>query len=487
MTSRRQFMALAGAGTLCSIAWAARGFIPPPRSVTVPLTLGTFELDLAGTIVTTQGYNGKVPGPVIRLTEGDVLRVPVTNGIDEPTLVHWHGISLVNPMDGTLLTQDVIAPGALFNYEFVVPEAGTHWYHSHYGAQADFGMYGPLIIDPRREDLSYDYEYTLVLDDWGDGVPKAPVIAVGTGAKGARFGGYGNFNRTGHNWTTPEPAVSFGGRAYPFILVNGKPPQDPAVFNVRRGDRVRLRIINAAADTAFRFALDGHPLIVTHADGMPVDPVTVDALRIGMAERYDVIVEARSPGIAQIGLLPEGKSGFGRALFRYVDAAASAVPPADARPAQLNGRLLTYDDLVGRFPAKVPPGSTPDKVFTMTLHPTSVEIHELEKSEPIVVSKGDIVRFNIRNESDNWHPMHLHGHHFHLGNAGRALKDTAVVPSRGGEITWDWKADNPGRWMLHCHNLYHHKDGMVRAILYDTELADYYNMPEGFQLSDLCI
>lgn len=486
MTSRRRFMALAGAGALTPIAWAVGASIPP-RSVTVPLTLGRVEVDLAGTIVTTQGYNGSVPGPEIRVTEGDMLRVPVTNGIAEPTLVHWHGISLVNPMDGTLLTQDVIAPGARFDYAFVVPEAGTHWYHSHYGQQADFGMYGPLIVEPRREDLAYDREYTLVLDDWGDGVPTAPVAAAGAGATGARFGGYGNFNRTARTWTTPEPTVSFGGRAYPFILVNGKPAQDPAVFDVRRGDRVRLRIINAAADTAFRFALDGHPLTVTHADGMPVAPVTVDTLRIGMAERYDVIVEARSPGIAQIGLLPEGKSGFGRALLRYVDAAASAPPPADARPAQLDGRLLTYDDLVSRFPAKVPPGSPPDKVFTMTLHPTSVEIHELAKTEPIVVRKGDIVRFTIRNESDNWHPMHLHGHHFHLGTAGRALKDTAVVPARGGEITWDWKADNPGQWMMHCHNLYHHKDGMVRAILYDTELADYYDMPEGFQLSDLCI
>ena len=471
-------MALAGAGALPPISWVVGQSLCPPR-VTIPLTPGSIEIDLAGTIVTTQGYNGSVPGPVIRVKEGDLLHVPVTNNLVEPTLVHWHGISLVNSMDGTLLTQNAIAPSSRFDYEFVVPEAGTHWYHSHYGHQADFGLYGPLIVEPLREEISYDREYTLVLDDWSDGVPHASDPTAGTGATNAQLGGYGSFNGISQEWTAPEPIISFGGRAYPFILVNGSPPQDPAVFDARKGDRIRFRIINSAADTAFRFAVSGHRLTVTHADGMPVELVEVDALRIGMAERYDVILEAQSPGIAQIGLLPEGKSGFGRALLRYVDALASTPPAADTRPMELHGRLLDYDDLVGRQPPKVPVGITPDKVFMMTLHPTSVEVRGLSESEPIVVSKGDIVRFHIRNESHNWHPMHLHGHHFHLGNAGRALKDTAIIPSLGGEITWDWKADNPGKWMMHCHNLYHHKDGMGRVILYDTETTDHYNVLEG--------
>lgn len=486
MTTRRQFMALSGAGAAAPIAWAVGVSITPPR-ITVPLELGEIEVDLAGTVVKTQGYNGLVPGPEIRLKEGEILHVPVTNGIDEPTLVHWHGISLTNPMDGTLLTQEVIEPGANFDYEFVVPEAGSHWYHSHYAKQADYGMYGALIVEPQREALSYDREYVLVLDDWGDGVPKDKANSAGAGATSARFGGYRGFSRNANRWKDAEALVTFGGKAYPFILVNGKPAEDPAVFDVRKGDRVRLRIINSAADTAFRFAVAGHELTVTHSDGMPVEPVRVDALRIGMAERYDVIIEANAPQIAQIGLKPEGKNGFGRALLRYVDAPASSPPSANAQPEELNKRLLDYTDIVGRFPAKVPAGSTPDKVFNMTLHSTSVEIAELEKNQPMVISRGDVVRFNIRNESSNWHPMHLHGHHFHLGNAGRALKDTAIVPSKGGELSWEWKADNPGKWLMHCHNLYHHKDGMVRAIIYDTELADYYDLPEGFDLSDLCI
>ena len=112
-------MALAGAGALPPISWVVGQSLCPPR-VTIPLTPGSIEIDLAGTIVTTQGYNGSVPGPVIRVKEGDLLHVPVTNNLVEPTLVHWHGISLVNSMDGTLLTQNAIAPSSRFDYEFVV-------------------------------------------------------------------------------------------------------------------------------------------------------------------------------------------------------------------------------------------------------------------------------------------------------------------------------------------------------------------------------
>jgi FtsP/CotA-like multicopper oxidase with cupredoxin domain len=483
MTTRRQFIKMAGAGALIPSAWSQGSMAAPatPGSVTTPLQTGEVVVDLAGTLIKTLGYNGQIPGPEIRITEGERLRVPVTNTISESTLVHWHGISLVNNMDGTKLVQDPIAPGDRFDYDFVVPEAGSHWYHSHYGMQADMGMYGALIVEPRHEPLSYDREYTLVLDDWSDGIETGqshgsdlaptPEEEQATAPTGRRAGGYGSFSGGLAAWEDFEDelanTVSFGGRAYPFMLVNAKPPADPAIFDVKRGERIRLRVINAAADTAFRFAVAGHKMTVTHTDGMPVQPVDTDTIRIGMSERYDVIITADNPGAAQIGFMPEGKNGFGRAILRYTDAATSSLPPADFQPPELEQQLLSYDDLTSIFPAKVARNSTPDRVYNMTLHHTNIDVEGLHPDDPIMVSKGEIIRFNIRNESDNWHPMHMHGHHFHLANAGRPLKDVAVVAPRGSEYTWEWHADNPGKWMIHCHNLYHMKDGMMRTIFYE--------------------
>lgn len=465
--SRRRF--LWGAGVLALGACAA----PLPRTPVTEVALGAGEvgLDLAGTLVTTWGYNGTVPGPEIRVRAGAVLRAPLRNTLPEPTTIHWHGISLVNSMDGTPgLTQPPVGPGTAFDYEFVVPEAGTHWYHAHSGHQLDRGMYGALIVEPRTEELAYDREYTVLLDDWRDGLDTSAdhgehggvVPGVGLG------GGYGpGVAPDADPDADPEPdRVSFGGRSYPLMLVNARPPADPAVFPVRRGDRVRLRVVNVAADTGFRFAIAGHPLTVTHSDGMPVRPVTVDTIRIGMGERYDVLVDAAAPGAWQVGAAPEGKAGFGRALLRYADAPGATAPPADARPAELDGRLLGYADLVGTGPPEVPATGIPDRTYAMTLRGTDIDVDGLAADAPLPVSAGEWVRFTVRNDSANWHPVHLHGHHFQLATAGRPLKDTAVVPARGGELTFDWRADNPGDWMVHCHNHYHMEDGMMRVLSY---------------------
>ena len=467
--TRRHFIKMAGAGLCLPYLWPLNAKACSAETVTLPLQPETTVVDLAGTLVNTWAYNGMVPGPEIRLKEGQTLRAPVHNALPEPTLVHWHGISLINEMDGTRLVQTPIESGGKFNYEFVVPEAGTHWYHSHFGTQADRGLYGPLIVEPHTETLSYDREYTLILDDWSDGLDTStPANSSRTRARPrVSLSDYRQQLQQDNQAQHPATRIAFGGKAYPLMLVNARPPADPAVFKVRRGDRVRLRIINAAADTGFRLAIAGHRMTVTHSDGMPVAPISVDTLRIGMAERYDVIVDANAPGIWQIGLLPEGKRGFSRALLRYMDAATTTVPPADMRPTELDGQLLHYNDLVSTAPAKVPRGSQPDRIYNMTLQHTSIHVDGLVKGEPLLVSSNEIVRFNIRNETANWHPMHLHGHHFHLANNGRALKDTENIPARGGESTWEWRADNPGKWMMHCHNLYHMKDGMMRVIFYE--------------------
>jgi FtsP/CotA-like multicopper oxidase with cupredoxin domain len=356
-------------------------------------------------------------------------------------------------MDGVPgITQDPVAPGSGFTYEFETPIAGSFMYHAHVGMQLDRGLYGPLIVEPRTEELSYDREYVLMLDDWRDGMD--PHAGHGTAVEGP----------------DPDPvdAVSFGGRGYPLLLINGRPPEDAPVLEARPGDRLRLRVMNIAADTGFRFAIAGHRLTVTHSDGMPVEPVMVDALRLGMGERYDVLVDASQAGGAwQVGVQPEGRAGWGRAVLRYTGSAASAAPAVAERPAELDGQLVGYEALLAREPLHLPTG-TPDRQYDLVLSGTQIDGQSYPDADPLPVAEGEWVRFTMRNTSSKWHPMHLHGHHFQVRTStGRGpVKDTVAVPSRGGEVTFDFLATNPGRWLFHCHNHHHMEDGMLRLVEY---------------------
>ncbi|MFD2092330.1 multicopper oxidase family protein [Blastococcus deserti] len=450
--TRRQFLGLtAAAGLTLVTGCTGREPAAGPRTAGgLRLTAAPMRLDLAGHAVPTWGY-GTVPGPEIRLRAGEVLRVQLRNELSEDTTVHWHGLAPPNAMDGVPgVTQDPVAPGAGFAYEFETPIPGSFMYHAHVGVQLDRGLYGPLIVEPRHEELSYDREYTLMLDDWRDGMD----AHAGHEPAGAD--------------PDPADAVSFGGRAYPLLLVNGRPPEDPPVLEARPGDRVRLRVMNIAADTGFRVAVAGHRLTVTHTDGMPVEPVTVDALRLGMGERYDVLLEAApSGGVWQIGVQPEGRPGWGRAVLRCTGSDASPAPAVAERPAELDGRLVAYEEVVAREPLSLPAGA-PDRTYDFVLSGTQIGGQSFPDADPLPVAEGEWVRVRMRNTSSKWHPMHLHGHHFQvLTPTGLGpVKDTVAVPARGGEVTFDFLATNPGRWLFHCHNHHHMEDGMVRLVEY---------------------
>lgn len=433
----------------------------------------TFEaaplnFELGGRQVSTWGYNGVVPGPEIRVTEGDTLRVNVQNRLPSDTTIHWHGLPVPNAMDGFApLTQDPIAPGEDFVYEFVVPTAGSYIYHSHVGIQQDRGLYGALIVEPKEEELGYDREYVLQLDDWLDGVSGTPEDTLqelqssgGGGMDGGMMGGRGGGMMRG---STID---------YPYYLINGRTVNDPETLNVRRGERVRLRILNPAGESIFRFAVAGHKLTVTHADGSPVEPVEVDALRIGMGERYDVLLEADNPGIWQVAASPEGKSGLSRVLLRYEESNQSSPPPADDTPDELGGRLLTYWDLRAKGLESL--SGSPDRTHRLTLsggmgtYAWTINGQRYPDADPLEVREGERVRFEMQNRSMMVHPMHLHGHFFQIetGTGHGPFKDTVMVEPRMGLMTLDFVADNPGEWFFHCHNLYHMESGMARVVSY---------------------
>jgi FtsP/CotA-like multicopper oxidase with cupredoxin domain len=486
--TRRDFLRLVGAGvgaltlSSCGGPFAGdQGSLPKvPRTAKTgsvrehTLEAAPLEFEVGGRTAQTWGYGGGVPGPEIRVTEGGTLRVKVLNRLPADTTIHWHGLPVPNAMDGVPhVTQPPIKSGEDFTYEFVVPTAGTYVYHSHVGLQLDRGLYGPLIVEPKKEELDYDREYVLLLDDWLDGVSGTPEDTLGElQASGGGMGGGMMGGGRGRGGPGPSGAVD-----YPLYLINGRTPNDPKTLNVRRGEKVRLRLINPAGDTTFRVAVGGHKLTVTHSDGQPVEPVAVDVVRMGPGERYDVMVEANNPGVWQVAAAPEGKNGLARAILRYVDSGQSSPPPVSSRPQELSGRLLSYGDLRTTGEETFPPDGLfggPDRTLDLTLsggmgnYVWTIDGQAYPDAEPIEVSKGEWVRFHLTNRSMMTHPMHLHGHFFQLqtGTARGPLKDTVLVEPHMGEATFDFVADNPGDWLFHCHIVYHMESGMARVLSY---------------------
>jgi FtsP/CotA-like multicopper oxidase with cupredoxin domain len=501
--TRRRFLASLAAGTLLTAACTRQPITPAapptptPRGVastvaTAPgspagpvraYTLETqeSELTLGASRVKTFTYGGQLPGPELRVREGDTLRVTFTNRLPEPTTIHWHGIPVPNAMDGVPdVTQPAIAPGASFTYEFAVPVAGTYFYHTHVGLQLDRGLYGPLIVECRQETLSYDREVTLVLDDWLDGIDGTPEEALrrlagaGHGAHGAMPMQPGMGTMPGMPGMSGMPGMTGGGEpaesepdlVYPLYLVNGRPPEAPFEFAGTRGEVLRLRLINAASATIFRVALVGHRLQVIQADGQPVAPLEGDVLRIGMGERYDVLVRLDNPGVWPLVAWVEGTSHAARAILRY-EGSTGRPSETIARPRELDGELLH----ALRFRAAVPgTAAAPDIERTVVLaggmgsYVWTIDGQAYPDAEPIRVDLGGRVRFRLHNMTTMPHPMHLHGHFFRVGDpTSGAVRDTVLVEPMQ-EVTIDWLADNPGRWAFHCHHLYHQETGMMRVI-----------------------
>ncbi|MFG2646611.1 multicopper oxidase family protein [Streptomyces sp. NPDC048436] len=473
----------------------------------VKLMAMTAELDLGGRTVKTWAYGDQLPGKEVRVTAGDTLALTLANHLPQATSLHWHGLALRNDMDGVPgLTQKAVKPGADFTYRFAVPHPGTYWFHPHSGTQQDRGLYAPLIVEDPKEPLKYDKEWVVVLDDWVDGVdgstPDAVLAQLSKGMSGHDMGGKGDegddtgggMDHGGHDMSSmslrtdasPEPGTKPSGPsrmmmgaksdllggdagdvAYPHYLINGRTPDSPSSFKARPGDRIRLRIINAGGDTAFRVALGGHEMTVTHTDGFPVEHAKTDALLLGMGERYDVLVTAKD-GAFPLTAAAEGKKAAALAVLRT---GGGAAPAPATRPKELKGRLLTADKLRAAESAALP-SRKPDRTIRIQLTGGMAKYDWAFDKKPYSpgrrhpVRAGERVRLVFANSTAMWHPVHLHGHTFALANvAGGPRKDTAVVLPNG-TLTVDFDADNPGLWMIHCHNVYHSEAGMMTVLGY---------------------
>ncbi|MGV7301734.1 multicopper oxidase family protein [Mycobacterium kansasii] len=470
----------ARSNTVSTAAIAAVEAIRPHtgRTVAASLTPRPTTVDLGGITARTLAYGDAIPGPALRGNVGDEFAVTVANQLTSPTSVHWHGIALRNDMDGAAPATPNIAPGREFTYRFSVPHPGTYWAHPHAGLDADYGLYLPVIIDDPGEPGRYDAEWIVVLDDWTDGIDKTPTqlyddlihrrrpsttSTPGMGdMPGLPMGGVGTSDLLGGD---------AGDISYPHYLVNGRIPTAPTTFNAKPGQRIRIRIINAGSDTAFRVALAGHAMTVTHTDGYPVVPTEVDALLIGMGERYDVIVTA-ADGHFPLVALAEGKNALARAL---VSTGAGSAPGPGFQPAELNKRVGTVETFSAAAEVDLGPAS-PDVNLPVVLdgdmatYDWTINGKPYSKTTPLHIRHGQRASLTFDNTTMMWHPMHLHGHTFQMirpdGTPGPRKDTLVVLPDQ--KLRAVLLADNPGSWVLHCHNTYHQEAGMMTILNYTT-------------------
>jgi CopA family copper-resistance protein len=332
-------------------AWAqpvSTGIIKPIPLVSgadIALTIERLRLIVDGRPTPAIGINGSAPAPLIRLKEGRTVRLSVTNNLDEDSSIHWHGVLVPFQMDGVPgVSFPGIRPQSSFAYEFPVRQAGTYWYHSHSGSQEQEGLYGPIVIDPAGPDpVAYDREHVVVLAD------HSPMHGDTIFRKLKQQGGYFNYQRqtisgllAGRDQTLkerlrwgrmrmdPSDMSDVTGSTYTYV-VNGYGPRDNWTALFTPGQRVRLRLINAASQTNFNVRIPGLPMTVVQADGQNVRPVETDELQIAVAETFDVIV---TPGDRAYTLVGEAidRSGLARATLAPRLGMSAPVPPLRPRP-----------------------------------------------------------------------------------------------------------------------------------------------------------
>ncbi|MGJ8627441.1 MAG: multicopper oxidase family protein [Sulfitobacter sp.] len=424
--NRRHFLATVSATAILPIpAFAAQD---APRLKAEAVTQQILPL---GDVPTPMlGFNGSMPGPELRLRRGERVSIDVENGLDEGTAVHWHGIRLENRMDGVpMLTQELIEPAQTKTYSFIPPDEGTYWYHSHYISyeQVARGMMGALIVEDETPP-DVDHDITVLMSDWQiqeDGSLSEEFSDMHSVA----HGGYmGNFARA-------------------FLS------QD----QVKTGDRVRFRLINAATNRIFPVVVSGVSGSVVALDGMALsDPRPLTEIILAPAQRADLIVDIFGPvGFDMV---------TGQGPYRLADLT-------------VNGTNIDRqaDPIVALAPPNVPTPAEPTQHLTLTMMGGAMggrhggdniwsfnNVSDLQADPFGSFKKGETVRITFANDTSFPHGIHLHGHHFYevddngvLGD----LRDTTLVNARESQDII-CVFDNSGRWLLHCHMLSHAVGGM---------------------------
>lgn len=461
------------------------------KSTEINLTAQTSYLEVEkGKYLPVWTFNRSVPGPQIEVTEGDIVNIHLQNELQVPISLHVHGVVLPNDMDGVPgMTQDAIAPGKSFTYTFQANHAGTYWYHSHQDSlnQIGKGLYGSFIVHKKQDTISSDH--TLVLDEWSDPNTKVSESEANTAAINSNMGMYNLYTVSGRSGHLIEPVV------------------------VHQGDRVRLRLIHAGNMTQ-TLAIGLPAYQVTATDGQDINqPQTLHngSLVIAPGERYDIEFTADQSGIQWIGMV--GDSIFAQSVRIPIVVESNQTTLTQSQihnqiaqqkeqmPASMNSNQQPLDLTSYGQPAasEFSLTSTFDREYTLGLDMDVIDgkmAYTINQAayphvNQIKVKTGDTVKLTLINESKNEdHPMHLHGHSFEvLSKNGKPLsgspiwKDTINVRP-GDTYVIAFRADNPGMWMVHCHELHHASMGMMADVIYEDYQSTYTADPTAGNISE---
>ena len=364
LTRRRfvQSVCSAGLATILPLpAWATSGraaALDRRTSNRFELNIGETQLTIDGRRATATGINGTVPGPLLRLREGERVSLYVSNALRDDTSIHWHGLLLPSNMDGVPgLSFPGIRPGSAYLYEFDVVQNGTYWYHSHSGLQEQTGVYGPLIIEPAGKDpVEYDVEFVVLLSDWTFEDPDRVYAnlkkmddyynrqrrTIADFFRDVRDKGGGATVAERRMWGNMRMAASdiadVTGTTYTYLM-NGRDPAANWTGVFEPGQKIRLRIINGSAMSFFNFRIPGLDMEVVQTDGQNVHPVTVAELQIGVAETYDVIVKPEAHRAFTLFAESMDRSGYARGTLTPEAGLTAVIPELRKRP------LLTMNDM----------------------------------------------------------------------------------------------------------------------------------------------
>ncbi|AEE54146.1 multicopper oxidase family protein [Haliscomenobacter hydrossis] len=414
-----------------------------PNEVVYNLEASKFNWDIApGKTIEAWGYNKQLPGPELRANVGDTLVVRLTNHLEEPTLIHWHGLRIPAAMDGTDVVQKPLAPGEVFEYRFVLPDAGTFWYHSHANetVQMERGMYGSLIVEDPTDPV-FDGDKVLMIDDM-------------------KLNSDNEFTRPG--WFVPRIVERHDGREGDTLLINGK---ENSVIDIAAGQTERWRIVNSSSARYFTLHLGGKEFKMIGTDGGLLEHArTLTEVLITPGERVDIAVGPFEEGeTILLESLRYSRSTFLRPKRQQF--ATVNVGEQKASIAYLPETLRVIEPLARQDAAitrKVRLSVGPSLADGMDFL-VNGDVHAHDK--PVKV--GELQIWEVSNTSLMDHPFHLHGFFFQLieENGKRpeymAWKDTVNLPPRSKlKIAW-MPDDRPGRWMYHCHIIEHHAAGMM--------------------------
>ncbi len=414
-------------------------------------------------------YNGQIPGPVLRVKQGETFSARFENGLDVDSSIHWHGIRVPNNMDGVpFITQDPVKPNDHFDYQFVAKDAGTFWYHPHLNSaeQVDRGLSGVLIVE-EADPIDVDAELIWMLDDWR------------LGEDGKLIEDYQNLHDKAH-----------GGRLGNVTAVNGS--YNPT-FDVENGARVRLRLINSSNARLYTPIIPDQSAWVIAFDGQPITPKKLEKgmLRLGPGMRADIIVDISHGTDTPLQVLDQTYRGDPVKLAQLKvkgSGKSRTSPPPILAPnplsvpdlANAERKSVVYEGgAMGRLASAKLNGTTDMPLRDLAQQKGLVwatngnayaSLMDLEKADRLFkLNLGKSYIFSLTNKSAWIHPIHLHGHTYQLlSRNGKKLdtpmwQDTVLIyPNETVEVAF--VADNPGDWMFHCHILDHAASGMIAAI-----------------------